>query len=268
MHLARKAINSLTASNPDILVILPTLGDRLDTLQETLESIKLQQAEVELTLVLVAPSSAINARKMATKYGAVIVDDPKTGISEAINCGIRARTSESFYAWIGDDDLFRPGGLKTLKSLLSENTESVVSYGGCEYIDPNGKILVRSRAGKFAQFLLPWGPDLIPHPGAMIRLDALQEVGLFDPSLKFAMDLDVFLKLKRVGSFSFTREIVSAFRWHPDSLTVANRLKSSFESEAVKARYIPRAMRLFSFLWVYPVRWASSVAAQRVSSRS
>lgn len=268
MYFARKAINTLTDSIPEILVILPTLGDRLETLHETLESIKQQQSDVELTLVVVAPPAAVNARKMAKQYGAVIVDDPKTGISEAINCGIRARTSEEFYAWMGDDDLFRPGGLKKLLSLLKANPSSVVSYGGCEYIDPKGKVLVRSRAGKIAQILLPWGPDLIPHPGAMIRLDALQEVGLFDSTLKYAMDLDAFLRLKRKGNFSYTREIVSAFRWHPDSLTVANRHKSSLESELVKARYLPKALLPFSFLWVYPVRWASSIAAQRVSNRS
>ena len=113
---------------------------------------------------------------------------------------------------------------------------------------------------------LAW--DLIPHPGTMIRLDDLQAIGGFDESLKYTMDLDAFLKLRGHGRFIWTRRAVSAFRWHPDSLTVANRLNSSLESEAVKTRHLPAVLRPISPLWNYPVRWASSFAARRVSAQS
>lgn len=251
-----------------ILVVLPTLGDRLDTLRETLDTINLQRNSVSLRLVVVAPSMAREAKELSMKYGAEVVDDPKYGISEAINCGIRMRKGEEFYAWMGDDDLFRNDGLAKLQSLLDADPLAVVAYGGCDYIDATGKILAQSRAGKLAQILLPWGPDLIPHPGSMIRLDALEQIGLFDQSLKFAMDLDAFLKLKKLGNFVCTREVVSAFRWHPDSLTVANRRNSSLESEAVKSKHLPNALRPIRFIWQYPIRWASSIAAKMVSSRA
>lgn len=253
---------------PRILVVLPTLGDRIDTLEETLKSVELQKKDVSLNLVVVAPKEAELARKIATKYGAQIVDDPKTGISEAINCGIRARTSETYYAWIGDDDLFRPGGLKTLIGLLKANPQSIVAYGGCEYIDSHGKVLGVSRAGKLAQMLLSWGPDLIPHPGSIISLDYLEKAGLFDVNLKYAMDLDMFLKLKKMGPFVYTKKVVSAFRWHAESLTVANRLPSSLESEKVKFNHLSAKARPFSFLWVKPLRFAASVAANALNRRA
>ncbi|WP_308468140.1 glycosyltransferase [Rathayibacter soli] len=252
----------------DILVILPTLGDRIDTLRETFESIVEQRRTVSLTLAVVLPASATEARQLAESYGAVIVDDPKEGISAAINRGLAARTTERFYAWVGDDDLFRPSGLKTLKALLDQHPDAVLAYGGCEYIDPTGKILAMSNAGGFAKFLLPWGPDLIPHPGTMIRLDALESIGGFDVTLKFAMDLDAFLKLRSHGRFVWTRVAVSAFRWHPDSLTVANRLDSSLESERVKRNHLPRVLRPISPAWNYPIRWASGIAASRISARA
>lgn len=252
----------------DILVVLPTLGDRLDTLAETLSAIDAQRSDVDLTLVVVAPAKATAARTLAKKHGAVIVDDPGTGISEAINCGLRARTTEHFYAWMGDDDLFRPGGLRTLRDILMHRPDAVLAFGGCDYIDPHGRTLAVSNAGRLARLLLPWGPDLIPHPGTMVRLDALEEIGGFDTTLRYAMDLDAFLSLRRFGSFAFTRESVSAFRWHPDSLTVANRRNSSLESEAVKRRHLPAAFRPVSYLWSYPIRWASSLAARGVNARA
>jgi GT2 family glycosyltransferase len=251
----------------DILVVLPTLGDRLDTLAETLESIELQRKDVDFTLALVSPEDAIKARKMAQKYKAILIDDPKVGISEAINAGLRARTTESFYAWMGDDDLFRPGGLKLLKELIESKPSNVVSYGACEYIDSDGRVLATSKAGKLAQFLLPWGPDLIPHPGAMIKLDALEAIGGFDKSLKYVMDLDAFLKLQKLGHFISTKKVVSAFRWHPDSLTVSNRSRSSAEAEMVKRRHLPRFLRPIAALWEVPIRWASSRAAIAVNKR-
>ena len=51
---------------------------------------------------------------MAASLGALVVDDPAEGISAAINEGLAARTTEQYYAWVGDDDLFRPRGLRTL----------------------------------------------------------------------------------------------------------------------------------------------------------
>ncbi len=251
-----------------VLVVLPTLGDRLDTLELTLASIDAQREEVPLRLVVVAPESASAARNLATQHGATVVGDPKTGISAAINAGIEAAGSESYYAWMGDDDIFRPGGLRRLLNLVQSAPDVVVAYGGCDYIDPDGNVIGTSRAGRAARWLLPWGPDLIPHPGSMIRLDAMRAVGLFDPTLRYAMDLDMFLRLRSRGRYLSTRQSVSAFRWHPDSLTVANRQASSAEAEAVKRRHLPRPLRPVAPLWELPVRWAAARAANAVSQRA
>ena len=252
----------------DILVVLPTLGERLTTLRETLESIRLQSQQVLLRLVVVCPSDAHGAHELAKEYGATIVDDPKKGISHAINAGIRAREGEKYYAWMGDDDLFRPEGLFKLRYLLESHPHAVVSFGGCDYITPEGKTIATSNAGALATFLLPWGPDLIPHPGSMIRLDPMESLGLFDENLKYVMDLDMFLRLRRKGVFVSTRHSVSAFRWHPDSLTVANRRSSSAEAEAVKRKHLPVIFRPLSPLWHFPIRVASAYAAKNLNKRA
>ena len=252
-----------------ILVVLPTLGDRIESLEETLGTIALQRAQVDLTLVVVLPEAA----RGRTRPGGDVRRGrsskiPRRGISEAINVGVRAATDEEYYAWIGDDDLFRDGGLRTLRDLLDADPGAVVAYGGCDYVDAQGRTIGTSRAGRAAQWLLPWGPDLIPHPGSIIRLDALRAIGLFDPALKYAMDLDAFLSLRRHGRFLSTRASVSAFRWHPDSLTVANREGSSREAREVKTRHLPGWLRPISPAWSVPVAWAAAIAAGAVSRRA
>jgi len=262
----RQGVDSV--SEGKVLVVLPTLGDRLAYLEETLRTIDAERALVDLTVVVVLPSGAVQARSIAEAHQAVIVQDPRRGISEAINAGIRAATNEEYYAWIGDDDLFRPGALTQLRDLLEANPDAVVSYGGCDYIDSEGRLIGTSRAGMAAQWLLAWGPDLIPHPGSMIRLGALRDVGLFDTSLKYVLDLDIFLKLRSLGRFVCTRRSVSAFRWHPNSLTVANRAAASAEAEAVKRRHLPPLLRPLSPVWHVPVKWGASIAARGVSRRA
>lgn len=255
-------------TGPRVLVVLPTLGERVETLEETLRSIDDQRADVDLRLVVVAPTAATEARELAARHGATVVDDPRGGMSAAVNAGIDTADGEPYLAWMGDDDKYRAGGLATLVRLLDDDRAAVVAYGGCDYIDPDGRVIGTSRAGRAAMWLLPWGPNLVPNPAALIRLEPLCRSGRFDTSLRYTMDLDVFLRLRAYGRFVATRRVAAAFRWHPDSLTVANRAASSAEAEAVKRRHLPTALRPLSVVWDVPVRWASRRAAAAVSRRA
>lgn len=251
-----------------ILVVLPTLGDRLEELRQTLATVDAQRADVELTLVVVLPAGADGARELAVQHGAVIVEDPRQGISEAMNTGIRAATDEEFYAWIGDDDLFRPGALAHLRSMLQARPDAVLAYGACDYIAPDGSVLSTSGAGSAARWLLPWGPNLIPHPGSMFRLEPLRAVGLFDTELRYAMDLEVLLSLRQHGPFLATRQRVSAFRWHPGSTTVSSRAASGAEARAVKRAHLPAWLRPISGLWEVPVQVAATAASRALNRRA
>ena len=249
-----------------VLVVLPTLGTRGDLLEQALDSI-VEQGE-QVRAVLVAPMSATNAIAAARRRQIDWVEDPATGISAAVNAGLRAREGEEFYAWLGDDDVFRPGGLTTLVDVLDAAPDSVLAFGACDYILDDGTVLATSKAGAIATWLLPWGPDLIPHPGTLVRLDDLEAIGLFDEKLKFTLDLDAFLKLRKRGAFSSTSRVVSAFRWHPDSLTVSDRWGSSREAIAVKARHLPAPLKAIHGVWSYPVALASQVAAWLLNRRA
>ena len=253
---------------PTLLVVLPTLGDRLEFLETTLRSCRDLAELVPTTVAMVVPTAAVHARALGSQYGAVLIDDPGSGMADAVNAGLGARTSEEFYVWVGDDDELVPQGVAALMEALGNRPSAVVAYGHCDYIDGTGSVIGRSKAGGLATALLPWGPNLIPHPGTIVRLDALEAVGGFDSRLSYALDLDVFLKLRRVGDF-ITAPLVSArFRWHGDSATVADRSSSAREAIIVKNRHLPAWLRPLSWIWNYPVAWASQVAAWAVTVRA
>ena len=250
----------------EVLIVIPTLGQRVDYLRQTLESIRNQQVAADITVV--TPVSAVAARSLAHEFNAKVIDDPGS-LPAAINLGVADAGMQHLYVnWLGDDDILTAGSLRVCVAVLAAHPKTVLAYGACEYIDEQGQTLWVSRAGKWAQRILSWGPDLIPQPGMLVRRDAWSAVGGLDTSLRFAFDLDLLLKLRGQGRFVDVGAVVSQFRWHPDSLTVSDRTSSLNESEEIKRRYLSPRARKLSWLWEKPVRGATRVAAQSVTRRA
>jgi GT2 family glycosyltransferase len=254
--------------DPTLLVVLPTLGQRPELLKIALESCALLREAVPLTLVVVLPQQALEARKLCARYGALLVDDPGTGMAEAINLAVSHASVEKYYVWVGDDDRLIASGVASLVGALDKDPSAVVAYGQCDYVDPAGSFLARSRAGSWAARMLRFGPNLVPHPGTVVRLSSLQKIGGFDPRLGLALDLDVFLRLRAEGKFLSLDTVSAEFRWHPESLTVAGRRASSREAIAVKKKHLPLFLRPLSFVWNWPVAWASALAARALNKRA
>ena len=250
----------------DVLIVVPTLGRRPDFLRQTLTSIREQQVPADI--VMVGPLGNRGLAAVADEFATDLMDDPGS-LSAAIESGVdRARTDHVFVTWLNDDDLLTPGSLTLTHDALRANPAAVLAYGACEYIDDQGRPLWTSRAGRWAQLLLPWGPDLVPQPGMLVRRSAWESAGGLDTGLRFAFDLDLLLRLKRLGPFIDVQEVVSRFRWHSSSLTVSDRTASLNESEVVKRRYLHPITRRFVWVWEKPVRIATRWFARRLTRKA
>ena len=255
-----------TTDQPRVLVVIPTLGRRLDYLQQTLQSIQSQSEPAQIVVVL--PEGAAEARALATEMSAAIADDPGS-MASAINLGVqKALPSVSYVNWIGDDDLLAPESLRTAVDALDARPEAVAAFGYCDYIDPQGAKLWTSRAGRIAPWLMTWGPDLVPQPGMLIKLSAWRNTPGLQDTLHFALDLDLLLSLRKQGPFVRVPRTLASFRWHPDSLTVSNRTASLDESLAVKAHHATSGQRVLIRLLDPMVRFATRLAAQRLNKRA
>ena len=251
-----------------VMVVLPTLGTRLESLALALESCATFPAHIAPTVVVVAPKGATPARQLALRHDAIVIDDPGSGMADAINAAIATRGDEKYYIWVGDDDVLVGAGIAAAVEGLESTPAAVVAYGHCEYIDDAGRIIGKNSAGKVTQLLLPWGPNLLPHPGTVVSMDAIANAGGFDSELSYALDLDLFLRLRRQGRFLPVNHVTAQFRWHAESLTVADRRSSSREAMKVKASHLPKLFKPFAPLWQWPVAWASAVVARQVSRRA
>jgi glycosyltransferase involved in cell wall biosynthesis len=250
-----------------VLIVLPTLGDRLDLLSQTLQSIRSQKPESP-DIFLVCPNKK-ELHELAKEYKAKLVQDPAKGLSAALNAGFeRAESWHEYGSWLGDDDLLRPGSIAVTTKILDEHADAVATYGYCDYIDSHGKVIFTNRASNLAPWIMRWGPNLVPLIGILYRLPIASGLGGYDTTLKYAMDLDMWLRLRKKGKFINSRVTLGAFRWHTTSTTVANRDASLLEAQLVKRRYLSSRLRPIAPMWELPVKVMTKIAAQFVNQRS
>jgi hypothetical protein len=219
--------------------------------------------------VLVAPSEFDPKDLLSSGLIDQFVTDPKSGLPDAINLGISELPNGiQFTNWLGDDDILAPNSLTKTSQILALETDTVLVFGSCDYIDPKGQVLWKNRSGQWAVPLLRFGPDLIPQPGALFRRDAFESVGRLSSQFDWAFDFDLFVKFSKVGKVRFIPETLASFRWHPESLSVEFRAKSVDEASRVRVSHLPVGLRWLSAIWEYPVKQATLVAGSRVNSKA
>lgn len=247
-----------------ILVVIPTLGERLETLVRTLSSIQ-DQAGALVDMVIVAKTNTFELIAIADRYRARIIFHPGH-ISAAVNAGFaQASERHRYVGWLGDDDMLSPDALANASALLERYPAAVVSYGSCDYVDLNGDLLFNRRPPPNAPALLQFIPGLIKQEACLFRLSALRRVGGLNEKLKYTMDLDLLLKLRRLGPFVRVDRVLAAFCWHPGSLTVANRNASLDEAQNVQGSHARGIARLLQPLWKYPIRYLILALSARIN---
>jgi hypothetical protein len=256
--------------NSRVGIVVPTLGKRPDYLFQCLESIRKATARDQSPFVtIVAPKSFDSSKYVDAGLVNCVVDDPGTGLPDAINTGMQSMPKDIKYVnWLGDDDLLAEESLDLTHDFLEQNPKTVLVFGACDYVDPKGEVLWTNKSGTFALPLLRFGPNLIPQPGALFRKKSFSLVGGLNPSYNWAFDFDLLIKLGKVGKLSYLPRTLASFRWHPESLTVEFRKISVSEASKIRVSYLPLILRLFSFVWEYPVRKMTLIAGTSVTARA
>lgn len=245
-------------------VVVPTLGQRPEYLELALQSIRDAGTSY---ILMVAPAAFDASSFLAAGLLDRKVDEIGRSLPAAINQGFAALPKGIRYiAWLGDDDLLRPGALSLTENFLEAHPKSSVVYGRCDYVDEAGTVVWTNRSGSWAAPLLRVGPDLIPQPGSLFRRESFEATGDLRTDLGWAFDLDIFLRLGRVGRLSYVRRTLAAFRWHAGSLSVGQRSESVREASQVRREYLPGWVRPISGIWERPVRWATNRAGDLVGS--
>ena len=132
------------------------------------------------------------------------IDEAARGLAAAINQGFAAAgPGVDYLAWLGDDDLLRPGALTRTEQFLDAHPRSSAVYGRCDYIDEHGTKVWAMPTGWWAAPLLRVGPQLVPQPGSLFRRGVVERVGLLRTDLGWAFDFDFLIRLSKAGRLSY-----------------------------------------------------------------
>jgi GT2 family glycosyltransferase len=235
---------------PRVAIVVPTLGGREKYLAECIRSIK---ASKDVYVVVISPHRLVLGAELTRIIDEFQIEQGK-GLAAAINqAAFALPPTIKYFNWLGDDDLLTSDSLAISQRVLDENNGASAVYGKCEYINSDGSKLGINSSGTWARTLIKFGPDLIPQPGALIRIEAFRQLGGLRTEFNLAFDVDMFIRLQEFGSLVYVPKLLGKFRWHDDSLTVKTRLISVKEASRIRRSHLPRISRPFSLLWESPV---------------
>lgn len=162
------------------------------------------------------------------------------GIVNALNLGLNATQSEWIFRF-DVDDTYRPERITSQLSLLGE-PNIVGGFSDYEIESDSGKHLgyIPSAINSSATYLSLISSNRTPHPGAMLRREALIEVGNYKEEDFPCEDLGLWLRLKNVGDLYSIPESLLKWRISSTSLTSQNRA-------AMKSKKYHLIKELFNF---------------------
>jgi hypothetical protein len=218
----------------DIAVVVPTLGKRIGYLQECLASLK--NDNVYVVVIGPEPLESILIDD-SLPFDTFIAERPEDSLPTSINRAISEIPSEiQFVTWLGDDDRLIPGGYHSLAEQLRTHPEVVCAYGDCFYMNAEGERLWLNRPRSSASRFLGFLPQRISQPASLIRRSAWDEVNGLAPEFRLAFDYDLYIRINRLGKFSYINKPIAEYRWHSDALSVKSRKTSVTEASMARHR--------------------------------
>ena len=245
--ISRKLPSSSANPSPDIAIVVPTMGLRMDYLHQSLTSLRASGAGL---LCIVSPKDVDLEELESAKLFDLRIDDAGDGLVNAINKAFVALPEHiKFISWLGDDDLVAKDSLYNARQVMESNPNVVAVVGICDYIDPRGERILTNRAGSLGVRILSWGPNLVPQPGSLFRRSAFNEIGCLDPEYPLAFDFDLFLKMRKIGDIEFLNQKIASFRWHGTSLSVSQRRLAVLEASRIRRRNRSKPVAMLSLVW-------------------
>ncbi len=189
-------------------------------LPEAIESV-LQQNYRDFEIIVVDDGSTDNTREVLYKYWNKItyIYQENKGLPAARNTGIRASQSD-YIAFLDADDLWMPEKLELQVGLMDKRQDVSLVYSNVFILDETG--------GK-RKVTYSWSQDVSKNPlkelllscpipvlTVLIRRQAIEKCGLFDETLTYSEDWDMWLRLAldRSNRFVIINKHLAQYRIH------------------------------------------------------
>lgn len=213
-------------------------------LQHSIASVLAQDyPDIEYIFVDGGSTDGTLARIRSLTRPYTLLNDVRGGVSRAMNEGIRAATGDIIAHLHGDDYFLYPSTISTVVEAFQEHQATWLIGQHVKEINGQMQHLLEPRPPYTYSRLLAGGIN-VPHVATFVRRRLFEEMGLFDESLKYSMDWDLWLRLGYKYPPTMIEDELSVFREHAGSLSSAtpqSKLKARREEFQVRMRYAHRA---------------------------
>lgn len=153
-----------------------------------------------------------------THHNVVLLKQPPSGISAAMNEGIRHARGEYIIHLHSDDSFVDTSVLKNVDVFLKEQPVDWV-YGMIRVVEANGhiigewpkrKLLQHSSKSFLGKYILAFY-NFIPHQGVFIKKNVFERYGFFDENLTSAMDQEMWLRIRNKTTWAFYNRVISNY---------------------------------------------------------
>jgi glycosyltransferase involved in cell wall biosynthesis len=204
-----------------VSVIIPVYQSA-KTIAETLESVFAQSTPV-FEVIVIDDGSTDGLDDVLEPYMSRIVflKQPNLGAAAARNNGIRHSTSD-IIAFLDADDTWLPDKL-ALQLPLFENPQVGVVFGNVFFryqdILQEKTYFDLFKPERDQVFTALFAQDFVPILSVLARRWLLDQVGLFDDSIRNVEDYDLLMKMALICEFDYIKDPVAVYRLSPQQIS-------------------------------------------------
>jgi len=218
-----------------ISIVTPSFN-QVDFIERTIRSV-LNQGYDNLEYIIVDGGSTDGTVEILKKYGGKIkwISEKDNGQTEAINKGMRMVTGE-IMAYLNSDDTYEKNTFNIVAKYFEGKPRAMIVYGKGRYVDKNDKY-IGDYPTDGVSFDILKNKCPICQPGVFWRRKLMNDIGLFDESLKYGMDYDYWIRTAKKFEFNYIDKYLANYRLHDQAKTVGQAVKMAEEQMIVCKKY-------------------------------
>jgi hypothetical protein len=197
---------------PMISIVTPSLNQGC-YVRQAIESV-LAQNDPNFEHIIVDGGSEDETLDVLADYAHLrVICEPDRSQADAVNKGF-ARARGHILGEINADDYYLPGCFAVVRREMQGDRPAEVVTGGCDYVR-DGQVIYQCRPKRGrSEDLQRWFTNGIAHPSTFFTRDAFHRAGGFDPAIRHAPDLDLWLRMAQVAEFRVVPEVLAVNRCH------------------------------------------------------
>jgi glycosyltransferase involved in cell wall biosynthesis len=195
----RRQTSAFEGCVPALVSVITVSFNSCRTIKKTIDSVAAQSYPLIEYIVIDGGSTDGTVELLKDNEARIDfwVSEPDHGISDAFNKGI-ALASGEFISMLNSDDWMEPQNLQLAIRRLRE-TDATYVFGDLALHSPEGDRMHFFTGDADYQQRIAHIMPFLNHPTVVCRRKAFEAAGLFDVSLRTAMDYDWFLRLHKLG---------------------------------------------------------------------